>query len=98
MTFLQAALFQFANPKAWMMALSAASSFLADDRRSLTTIVAFCAVFAVINFPCVGAWAALGAHLQRWLEDPAAAWRSRAFDGAMGVTLLSTTAWMIALH
>ncbi|MEO8938497.1 MAG: LysE family translocator [Burkholderiaceae bacterium] len=98
MTFLQATLFQFANPKAWMMALSAASSFLPGHDQSIATIVALGALFAVINFPCVGAWAAMGAHLQGWLQDPDATWRLRAFNGGMGGLLLLTTAWMITLR
>lgn len=96
MTFMQSALFQFANPKAWMMALSAASSFMTAREPSVAATAALCALFATINFPCVGAWAAMGAHFQRWLQDPAAAWRMQAFNACMGVTLLATTGWMIA--
>lgn len=98
MTFWQATLFQFANPKAWMMALSAASGFLSGQHRSIAAIGALGALFAVINFPCVGAWAAMGAHLQGWLQSPAATWRMRAFNGCMGGLLLLTTAWMITLR
>ena len=98
MTFVQSALFQFANPKAWMMALSGASSFLTGHGPSVAAIVALCALFAVINFPCVGAWAAMGAHLQRWLHSPVATWRLRAFNASMGATMLATTGWMIATH
>lgn len=96
MTFAQSSLFQFANPKAWMMALSAASSLLAGHRQSPWAIGGLCLLFAVINFPCVGAWAAVGAHLQQWLANPAAGWRMRTFNAAMGGTLLATTAWMVA--
>lgn len=98
LTFWQSAAFQFANPKAWMMALSAASAFIGTEGRSLGSIVALGALFAVINFPCVGAWAVLGAHLQRWLNSPTARWRLRAFNAAMGFTLLATTASMVALR
>lgn len=98
MRFVQSALFQFANPKAWMMAISAASSLLAGRGPSVGAIAALCVLFAVINFPCVGAWAAMGAHLQRWLSDPVAPWRMRTFDAAMGVTMLVTVAWMASLR
>ena len=97
-TFWKATFFQFANPKAWMMALSAASSFLPGRDQSIVAIAALGAVFAVINFPCVGAWAAMGAHLQGWLQDPAATWRLRAFNASMGGLLLLTTAWMMTLR
>jgi threonine/homoserine/homoserine lactone efflux protein len=97
MRFAQSALFQFANPKAWMMAISAASSLLAGHGQSVAAIAALCFLFAAINFPCVGAWAAMGAHLQRWLSNPLAAWRMRAFNAAMGFTMLGTVAWMTSL-
>ncbi len=96
LTFGQATLFQFANPKAWMMALSAATSLLAGHDGSIAAIVTLCALFAAINFPCVGAWAAVGSRLQRWLAAPRAPWRLRAFNASMGTTLLATTAWMVA--
>ena len=98
MSFVQSTLFQFANPKAWMMAISAASGLLAAQGSSVAAIAALCVLFAAINFPCVGVWAALGAHLQRWLSRPNAPWRMRAFNGAMGATMLSTVAWMASLR
>ena len=61
---------------------------------AVRAVLGLCALFAAINFPCVGAWAALGARLSRWLADPTATWRMRAFDATMGATLLATTAWM----
>ena len=98
MRFLESTFFQFANPKAWMMALSVASSFLVGENRSMSAAVLLALLFAAINFPCVGAWAAMGAHLQRWLHEPSRAWRLRAFNASMGATLLITTACMIALR
>ena len=98
MTFAQSTLFQFANPKAWMMAISAASSLMTGPGHSIAAVGALCVLFAAINFPCVGAWAAMGAHLQRWLTSPVAPWRMRAFNGAMGATMLGTVAWMASLR
>ncbi len=98
MSFLQSTLFQFANPKAWMMAISAASSLLTGHGSSVAAVATLCGLFAAINFPCVSAWAAMGAHLQSWLSNPVTVWRMRAFDGAMGVTMLSTVAWMVSLR
>ena len=98
LTFWQAAAFQFANPKGVMMALSTATTFLAGPKQSIAAIVAVGLVFAMINFPCVGAWALMGARLRGWLEDESAAWRMRAFNGAMGALLIATVIWMIALR
>ena len=95
MTFWQSAAFQFANPKAWMMALSAATSFLGGSDGSLATAVGLGAVFAAVNFPCVASWALLGSRLRHWLGDVRHAWRMRAFDVTMGCLLVATLMWMI---
>lgn len=96
MRFLESAAFQFANPKAWMMALSAATAFLASGPRSPAATAALAATIAAINFPCVGAWAWMGAALKRWLFDARSPWRARAFDGTMGLLLVATIGWMVA--
>lgn len=98
LTFWQATAFQFANPKGWMMALSTATSFLAGPKQSMVAIIAVGLLFALINFPCVGAWALMGARLRGWLEDASAAWRLRAFNGMMGGLLTATLIWMITLR
>ena len=98
LTFWQATAFQFANPKGVMMALSTATTFLAGPQLSMLAIVAVGLVFAVINFPCVGAWALMGARLRGWLDDASAAWRLRAFNAVMGALLIATVIWMITLR
>ena len=98
LTFWQATVFQFANPKGVMMALSTATTFLAGPQQSMLAIVAVGLVFAMINFPCVGAWALMGARLRGWLDDASAAWRMRAFNAVMGALLIATVIWMITLR
>ena len=97
LTFWQATAFQFANPKGVMMALSTATTFLAGPRQSMFAIIAVGLLFAAINFPCVGAWALMGARLRGWLEDASATWRLRAFNGVMGGLLIATVIWMIRI-
>ncbi len=86
MTFLQAAAFQWVNPKAWTMALTAASAYLPAGSRWLGVLV-LAAVFGAINLPSVGAWAALGTSLRRFLADPV---RLRWFNIAAALTLVAT--------
>ena len=57
-TFLQAALFQWVNPKAWAMALTAVSVYAPS--RSLGAVALVAGVFGLVNLPSVSAWAALG--------------------------------------
>ena len=59
MTFLQAALFQFVNPKAWVMALASASSLLPQVGLAGQSLVLLAMAF-LINCPCVSIWAFFG--------------------------------------
>lgn len=69
MSFMQAWLFQWVNPKAWVMAVTAMASYTVHDAYSLSVLL-IGIVFAVINVPSVSSWAAFGSLLRQWLEDP----------------------------
>ncbi len=68
MTFLQAALFQWVNPKAWTMALTAITAYTPD--RTLGAILVVAAVFGAINLPAVSSWTVLGLQMARILQNP----------------------------
>lgn len=70
MTFLGAALFQFANPKAWVMAVTGAAAFLPPIQPVLAAIGLFCLIFCAVNLPCISVWAGTGAALRRYLTQP----------------------------
>jgi len=70
MSFLGAALFQFANPKAWVMAVTGVSAFLPVGQSVSMAIAWFCLVFCAVNLPCIGLWAGAGAVLRRYLAQP----------------------------
>lgn len=71
MSFLNAALFQFANPKAWVMALTGASVFVPEYDSYALSVTVLCLVFCFINLPCIVVWAALGSAIKTRLKDPA---------------------------
>ncbi|MFN3575772.1 MAG: LysE family translocator [Tabrizicola sp.] len=68
MTFLQAAAFQWVNPKAWAMALGAVSAYVTEPSVAAYGLVA--GAFALVNLPSVSLWAAAGQGVRRWLEAP----------------------------
>lgn len=70
MSFGGAALFQFANPKAWVMAVTGASAFLPAVQPVWMAVALFCLVFCVVNLPCIGIWAGTGAVLRKYLSEP----------------------------
>ena len=85
MTFMAAAAFQWVNPKAWAMALTAVSVYAPS--RGMAGITAVAVVFGIVNLPSVGAWAALGQGMRRVLTNPA---RMRAFNVVMAVLLVAS--------
>ncbi|OWU85580.1 membrane protein [Oceanicola sp. 22II-s10i] len=85
MTFLQAAAFQWVNPKAWTMALTAIAVYAPD--RSLTAILMVGLVFGIVNLPSVSTWTVLGQQLRRLLTNPA---RLRAFNWTMAILLVAS--------
>ena len=65
--FAEAVAFQFVNPKAWIMGLTAAAVFVPDIEPRYFAIAVMVAAFSIVNLPCIATWAALGATLKRWL-------------------------------
>ena len=67
LTFLQAAAFQWVNPKAWAMALTALTIYAPD--RSLGAVLVVALVFGAINLPAVSVWTVLGQQVARLLRS-----------------------------
>jgi threonine/homoserine/homoserine lactone efflux protein len=86
MGFFSAAAFQWVNPKAWVMAVSAISNFLPAER-SGAQVMLIAALFAVINLPCVASWAAFGSRMRTLLRDPL---YLRLFNGAAALALVAS--------
>ncbi|MEO1562852.1 MAG: LysE family translocator [Pseudomonadota bacterium] len=85
MTFLQAALFQWVNPKAWAMALGAITIYAADNSFAAVLFVAI--VFGLINLPCVSVWTLLGVGVKELLQDRR---YLRAFNWTMAALLVAS--------
>ena len=68
MTFLQAAAFQWVNPKAWAMALTATTAYTPDHTLHAIVIVAL--IFGAVNLPSVSTWTVLGQQMARVLTNP----------------------------
>ena len=90
-SFLQAAAFQWVNPKAWTMALGAIAAYAPE--RDLTAVAWVVLVITLINFPSVSTWAALGQALGKWLADPR---KLRIFNWVMAALLLASL-WPVVM-
>ncbi|MBU6373135.1 MAG: LysE family translocator [Alphaproteobacteria bacterium] len=89
LTFLQAAAFQWVNPKAWTMALTALSVYAptTDAGIPVMTLLIIAVVFGAINLPSVGVWTAIGTQLRRVLSSPGS---FRVFNGVMAALLVAS--------
>jgi threonine/homoserine/homoserine lactone efflux protein len=85
-TFLQAAAFQWVNPKAWIMAIGAITTYTPQDG-FLLNVLLIAALFALINCPSVGLWTVAGSLLRRWLDQPHVL---RAFNIGMALLLVAS--------
>lgn len=82
--FIEAVLFQFVNPKAWLMGVTAASVFVPPLEPRWLAVAVVCGVFAGVNLPCIGTWAVLGVSLRRGLAIE----RGREYLGLVAGVLL----------
>jgi len=85
LTFLQSAAFQWVNPKAWSMALSAITLYAAG--RDLTAVLWVAGVYVGVSAISTTSWTILGQQLRRVLKSPA---RLRLFNRVMAVLLVAT--------
>jgi threonine/homoserine/homoserine lactone efflux protein len=89
LTFLQAAAFQWVNPKAWSMGVYAITTYAtdADGSRALWAVAVVALSFGAVSMPCIASWAALGQQMRRFLTSPR---RLRTFNIIMAVVLVLT--------
>ncbi len=85
MTFWQAAAFQWVNPKAWAMALTATANYASSG--TIGGVATVAVVFAAVNLPSVSVWAWAGEAVRGWLQNPKAL---RAFNWTMAALLIAS--------
>jgi threonine/homoserine/homoserine lactone efflux protein len=91
--FLEAAAFQWVNPKAWLICASAVGSFLdTDGDGALSQATLFALIFIVACLPCNMVWLGFGAAMQRVLRTDRAL---RFFNIAMGLLLAATVLLLV---
>lgn len=85
MTLIQAAAFQWINPKAWAMCLSAMTIYAPD--RTLLSVAIVAGAFALVSLPAISVWAWLGTVIRRWLSSPR---RLQVFNLTMAALLVAS--------
>jgi len=92
MGFRGAALFQWVNPKAWMIAAAVTPAFTRAGEPLLPQVVAISLAFIAVSMPCLLVWAGLGAGAGRLLRSPG---RLRAFYILMAALLVASLVPML---
>ncbi len=90
----QAALFQWINPKGWAMGLSAVSAYVpeANGNASLPHLLVLSCMFVAINMPVGMTWTLFGVRLRTWLKSDN---NRRAFNYLMALLLVFSLAPLI---
>ncbi|MEL5515591.1 LysE family translocator [Serratia bockelmannii] len=66
--FWKAAGFQWVNPKAWIMAIGAISTYVPEGE-DIRYVAIISILFAIVNAPSITVWVTFGAMLRHWLTD-----------------------------
>lgn len=85
LTFLQSAAFQWVNPKAWSMALSAITLYATS--RDLAAVLWVAGSYVAVSVVSTTSWTVLGQQMRRLLKSPA---RLRVFNRVMAGLLVAT--------
>ena len=91
MTLLEAVLFQWLNPKAWVIAIGAIATYTPGNG-SLWPVLLVALVCGMVNFPSIGMWAMFGTLLRNLLTQPAFL---RVFNVSMAVLLVLSLAPLV---
>lgn len=91
MSFLQMALFQWVNPKAWLMALNIAVLF-GSVESAWHHYIGLSALVAMVNYPCIFIWLALGDRLKNVLCQPR---QLKLFNLGMALLMGFTALWLL---
>jgi threonine/homoserine/homoserine lactone efflux protein len=89
LTFLQAALFQWVNPKAWMMGVSALTAFTTASGNYLAETLVVAGTFLAVSFPSISVWCLFGVGIGRFLKSDKAL---RVFNWTMAGLIVASIA------
>ncbi len=86
-TFIQSALFQWVNPKAWVMALTVTSSYTNSENSLLVQVIIIAFIYAFVGLFSTNSWALGGLFLTKFLNNEK---RVRLFNIMMAVLIVAS--------
>jgi threonine/homoserine/homoserine lactone efflux protein len=92
LNFFKGVLFQWVNPKAWVVCISAVSVYTTSGDLYFMQTTVLASIFLLIGLPCVGCWVMFGALLRQQLKHTRFI---RGLNVAMALLLLTSIAPML---
>lgn len=86
-TFIQAAAFQWVNPKAWVMAVGIVAAYMPKENFYWNLVVG-ALVVSLVNFPSISVWTLFGSAVRRLLHRPESVQRFNIFMAILLVASL----------
>ena len=87
-----AAIFQYVNPKGWLISVTIGTLFMPPDANLLPALSIIFLVLVTINGTTATVWAAFGSSLRRWLAD---AKHRLVFNAALSAAIVATVVKML---
>ena len=91
LSFLEAAAFQWVNPKGWVAAIAITAQFVTPEALVRTAFLV-AAAFVLSGLSSTLAWVSFGRIISRWLDTPS---RLRAFNLTMALLLVGFLALIL---
>ena len=91
-SFIQAAAFQWVNPKGWIMAVGAIATFTVQTTDMTPQVLTIATVFLCVAFPCAMVWLTFGVALKRLLKNQR---QQKIFNITMALLLVASILPMI---
>lgn len=89
LSFFEAAAFQYLNPKAWVIGVTAAGVSIPEDASLRVAVPLFVATFALVSLPCILVWAGAGNLVGRLLQgDQARRWTNRVLGALLAASVV----------
>ena len=92
--FVQAACFQWVNPKAWIMSVGVVAAYT-NPHNYWASLLLGAVTMLLVNYPCISVWTLFGAAIGRWLQSARAL---HIFNWSMAGLLLLSLWPLLAGH
>ena len=86
--FFEAVVFQFVNPKAWVICITAVSLFFPTEQNFFISLIFLVLLSSVVNLPCISCWAIFGTGISSFLKNKKI---KIAVEWLMAILLVSTS-------